>query len=194
MHIMSTEQDKVVEWARTPNGTKPSTDPVVDRLQTDRGKHKKVVITFAQDGKKCGAKHYAIQSDGSVSKVTHSTSSGKMLVMESTVHATAILDRPDMYAVCSVPKDKPVVAEVGPETMLEYGVESSGAALTRSGKHFEFRAGVPGMMVFDLDPKGSDECFPPLEYKDPAAYHAALVGVCPHGTESRLTSRDLKDF
>jgi hypothetical protein len=140
--------------------------------------HKKIVVTFAQDAKACGAKSYVVNPDGSISKVTHSTSSGKMLVMESTVDTTATIAQPSLYVVCSVPKEKLVVAEASPKTMLDYGVAGSGAELTRSSDHFEFRCGVPGMMVCDLDPKGSDECFPALEYKDPAAYHAALAGVC----------------
>ena len=191
---MSTMQDKVVEWARTPaaairhqrHGAQHRRGvpchAVEDPLQRDRGtgtatepQHKKVVITLALDGKDCGAKHYAVQHDGSIAKVTHSTSSGIMLVLECTVADAATLTRPSMYAICSVPKDKPIDAEA----WIDYGVSGTGAPLTRSGKHFEFRAGVPGMMVFDLDPKGSDECFPELEYKDPAAYHAALVGICP---------------
>ena len=167
------------------NGTEPSAEvnpwektSTLDPLQTDRStepQHKKVVITLALDRKPCGAKHYAVQSDGSIAKDICSTSSGIMLVVESTVEAAATIAQPNTYAICSVPKDKPVDAEAS----IDYGVSGTGAPLTRSGKHFEFRAGVPGMMVFDLDPKGSDECFPALEYKDPAAYHAALVGICP---------------
>jgi hypothetical protein len=144
----------------------------------DRGtepQHKKVVITLAVDRKPCGAKHYAVQHDGSIAKDICTTSSGIMLVLESTVAAAATRARPDIYAICSVPKGKPI----DPEAPIDFGVNGSGAPLTRSGKHFEFRPGVPGMMVFDLDPKGSDECVPALEYKDPAAYHAALVGICP---------------
>jgi hypothetical protein len=171
------------EAAREAQKAKPNTPwhpatPTTD--EPPQLQHKKIVVTFAQDAKACGAKSYVANLDGSVSKVTHSTSSGKMLVMESTVDVTATIDTPNVYVICSVPKDKSVVVNAAaPEAMLDYGIQGSGAALTRTGKHFEFRAGVPGLMVCDLDPKGSEECIPALEYKDPAAYHAILAGVCP---------------
>ena len=116
--MMSTMQDRVVEWARN-RDTGTATE-----LQ-----HKKVVITLQLDRKPCGAKHYAVQSDGSVAKDKCTTSSGIMLVVESTVEGAATIAQPNIYAICSVPKDKPVDAEA----WIDYGVSGTGAPLTRSG-------------------------------------------------------------
>jgi hypothetical protein len=79
--------------------------------------HKKVVVTFAQDSKARGAKHYAVQPDGSIAKVAHSTSAGKLLVLETTVADTATIARPDMYVICSVLKGKPADGSA----LLDYG-------------------------------------------------------------------------
>lgn len=149
--------------------------PVKAEATLAASEHKTVVVTYAEDTRPCGAKRYIVNGDGSAEKQVFGTSQGKMIVCEVSLDGPASIITPNVYAICSVPKGKPVDAK----GLFDYGVLGSGAALTRSSDHFEFRSGVSGMMVCDLDPKGAHECFPALEYKDPAAYHATLASVCP---------------
>jgi len=76
---------------------------------TVKAEHKKVGVTYAQDAKACGAKRYIVNGDGGLKKHAFGTSQGKMIVCEVTLDGPTSITSPHVYAICSVPKDKPVI-------------------------------------------------------------------------------------
>ncbi|MCG2639421.1 MULTISPECIES: primase-helicase family protein [Bradyrhizobium] len=156
--------------APTPvNPLAPVASPTAAQLAAG---HKQVAFTFAMDSNKCGAKEYVVNPDGSVGKNAHGTSRGQLAMMMQPLDFTASLTNPQNYVMLGLPKGKNV-GEV-----VEYGI-SGDASFTRSGAHIEYRKDVPGILVCDLDPRGSEDCFPALEYRGPAAYHADLINIFP---------------
>lgn len=149
----------------------PQLEAPVDAPMQAR-QHKEVAFTFATDTKECGRKRYVVHPDGSVSKEAAGTSFGHLMMVTGTLDSTANLTDPCSYVVLGVPKGR----EFG--QAVEYGIGKD-ASFARSGAHIEYREGIAGVLVCDLDPKGHDDCFPPIEGKGPAEYHAKLVAAVP---------------
>jgi hypothetical protein len=146
-----------------------------------------IAVGCAMEIRNCGAKTLRRADDGKLVKDAIFPSVGRMAVAAINLSYTAKL-QPNQYVTLSIPKGKPVLAgaSVSAADWFDYGTKGQGAAVTRTKEDFEFRHGVTGMFVFDLDPKPATECHPAIPYMDGAAYISALTKVFPQLADANL--------
>jgi len=148
-----------------------------------------VAVGIAYEDRNCGAKTLRRDQNGKLVKDAIFPSTGKMVVAFVRLGGTANL-LPNQYVTLSIPKGKPVLpgASVSAADWFDYGTKGQGAAVTRTKEDFEFRRGIAGMGVFDLDPKDATECYPAISHMDGAAYINALTATFPKLAAANLVA------